>query len=401
LTDWSVSLFGACLNYTYEKDWGGFLTLKTNPMDLSVVLLIVATAGSVLQIGGTSWDITSHLLQLPETFFTPSHTLLYAGIGLLAVSSAIALHLFYKNKEIRKLPLAISFKLLAIGSAVSLVAGPSDYLWHEIFGIDGLLSPTHLTLITGMLINSIAAVLGLARINVNLRSTSQKRMVKASLFPAFAAMWFTMVWYTYAFALPFSDGEHFNFNLHPIAESAIAVVALPLISAMVFVTASKTLGGYGASAVAAILVGLVAVTNIVPSNQLMPFLPGYLSLVIIIAIVADLVSNKSSSAAAAALRLKPGIIGTGKSTLIAGAMVGSIFYVLGYPMLPTTFAVFMGYHDFDPVDDILPIFVNTLPAVLPFTIIVGAIMGMVGAIISEKKLQPKLSVKHNNATDLV
>jgi hypothetical protein len=384
-----------------KKDREGFLKLKMNPMDMSVALLIVATMGSVLQIGGTSWDITSHLLQLPETFFTPSHTLLYAGIGLLAVSSAIALHLFYKNKEMRKLPLAISFKLLAIGSAVSLVAGPSDYLWHEIFGIDGLLSPTHLTLITGMLINSIAVVLGLARINVNLRSMSQKKMVKACLFPAFAAMWFTMIWYTYAFALPFSDGEHFNFNLHPIAESTIAVVALPLINAMVFVTASKTLGGYGASAVAAILVGLVAVTNIVPSNQLMPFLPGYLSLVVI-AIVADLVSNKSSSSssAAAALQLKSRILGTGKSTLIAGAMVGSIFYVLGYPMLPTTFAVFMGYHDFDPVNDILPIFVGTLPDVLPFTIIVGAVMGMVGAILSEKKIQSKSAVKYNNATDL-
>ena len=369
-----------------------------NPLDLSVVLLIVATAGSVLQISGTSWDITSHLLRLPETFFTPSHTLLYAGIGLLAVSSAIALHLFYKNKEMRKLPFTISFKLLAIGSAVSLVAGPSDYLWHEMFGIDGLLSPTHLTLITGMLINSIAVVLGLARINVNPRSMGQKRIVKAALFPAFAAMWFTMMWYTYAFALPFSDGEHFNFNLNPMAESAIAVVALPLISAMVFVTASKTLGGYGASAVAAILVGLVAVTNIIPSNQLMPFLPGYLSLVII-AIVADLVSNKSSSAAVA-LQLKSRVLGTEKSTLIAGAMVGSMFYILGYPMLPTTFAVFMGYHDFDPVSDILPIFVNTLPIVLPFTIIVGAIMGMMGAIISEKKIQSKFTVKYNNATDL-
>ncbi len=376
-----------------------------NPMDLSVVLLIVATAGSVLQIGGTSWDITSHLLQLPETFFTPSHTLLYAGIGLLSISSAIAVHLFYENKAMRKLPFAISFKLLAIGSAVSLVAGPSDYLWHEMFGIDGLLSPTHLTLITGMLINSIAVVLGLARINLNLRSIIQRKMVRACLFPAYAAMWFTMIWYTYAFALPFSDGEHFNFNLDPIAESAIAVVALPLINAMLFVTASKTLLGYGASAVVAILVGLVAVTNILPSNQLMPFLPGYLS-VVIIAVVADFVSNKpsssssSSSSAAAALQLKTRILGTEKSTLIAGAMVGSIFYVLGYPMLPTTFAVFMGYHNFQPVYDILPIFVNTLPAVLPFTIAMGAIMGTVGAIISGK-IYSKLAVKHKNATGLV
>jgi hypothetical protein len=138
----------------------------------------------------------------------------------------------------------------------------------------------------------------------------------------------------------------------------------------------------------------------VPSNQLMPFLPGYLSLVVI-AIVADFVSNKSSSSSSAAFQLKSRILGTEKSTLIAGAMVGSMFYVLGYPMLPTTFAVFMGYHDFDPVDDILPIFVDTLSAILPFTIIVGAIMGMVGAIISEKKIQSKSAVKYNNATDLV
>ncbi len=116
-----------------KKEGEGILKLKINPLDLSVVLLIVATAGSVLQIGGTSWDITSHLLQLPETFFTPSHTLLYAGVGFLAVSSAIALHLLYKNKEMRKLPFAISFKLLAIGSAVSLVAGPSDFIWHDIW----------------------------------------------------------------------------------------------------------------------------------------------------------------------------------------------------------------------------------------------------------------------------
>ncbi len=380
-----------------KKDGKRFLKLKVNPLDLSVFLLILATAGSVLQISGTSWDITSHLLELPETFFTPSHTLLYAGIGLLAVSSVIALHLFYKNKEIRKLSFTISFKLLVIGSAVSLVAGPSDYLWHEIFGVDGLLSPTHMTLITGMLINSIAVVLGLAKINVNLQTMVQKKMAKACLLPALAAMWFTMIWHTYAFALPFSDGEHFNFNLNPIAEFAIAVVALPLINAMVFVTASKTLGGYGGSAVVAILVGLVTVTNIIPSNQLMSFLPGYLSIVII-AIVAELVSNKSSSMT---LQLKSRVLGRENLVLIAGAMFGSIFYIIGYPMLPTTFAVFMGYDDFDPINDIMPIFIDTLPTVLPFTIIVGAIMGMIGATISEKKIQSKSAVKYDNETDLV
>ena len=43
-------------------------------MNITIAILIIGTAGSFLQIGGTSWDITSHIMQEPETFFTPSHT---------------------------------------------------------------------------------------------------------------------------------------------------------------------------------------------------------------------------------------------------------------------------------------------------------------------------------------
>jgi hypothetical protein len=146
----------------------------------------------------------------------------------------------------------------------------------------------------------------------------------------------------------------------------------------------------------ALLIGLVTITNIIPSNQLMPLLPGYLAL-ILVAIFSDLILNKSIMTK----QLKSKILGMEKSVLLAGALVGSMFYILGYPMLPTTFAVFMGYYDFDPIDDIVPIFVNTLPAVLPFTIIVGVIMGMVGGIISEKKIKSKPDVRYSDPTDLV
>jgi hypothetical protein len=247
-----------------------------------------------------------------------------------------------------------------------------------------------------MLITAIAVVLGLARITVNLPSISQKRLVTVCLFPAFAAMWFTMIWYTYVFALPFSDGEHFNFNLHPIAESAIAVVALPLISSMIFVAASKTLGRYGASTAVAILVGLIAITNIVPASPLIPFLPIYIALVVI-AVLADLIASKSVRA----MHSKTRIMGVEKSTLLAGAMVGSLFYILGYPMLPTTFAVFMGYYNFDPIVDALPIFVDTLPIVLPLTVIMGSVMGMAGAIMSERIIKSKPAAKYSDAADLV
>jgi hypothetical protein len=92
-----------------------------------LAILMMATAGSLLQIGGTSWDVTSHLMLEPETFFTPSHTVLYTGIGLITIASGIGRVVLFRDKENRRNSYAIAFKLLIIGSAVSLVAGPSDF----------------------------------------------------------------------------------------------------------------------------------------------------------------------------------------------------------------------------------------------------------------------------------
>jgi hypothetical protein len=354
--------------------------MRSNPISVSMAILIIATVGAFIQTEGASWDVTSHLLRRPETFFTPSHTMLYAGIGLFVIAAAISANLLLKNKEVRTKSFSTALKLLVIGSTVSIVAGPSDFLWHQLFGIDGLLSPTHLTLITGMLINSIAVVLGLARILVHLRTENHKRLIKAIMVPAFAAMWLTMIWYVYMFALPLSDGAHFNFNLNPIYESIIAIVALPTISSMVFITASRTIGRFGAaSAVTALLLGMNLFANIIPSNQLMPFLPWYLML-IIPAIVSDLILNKSI------IIRGSNILKAERSVIISGAIIGSMFYVIGYPMLPITFAEPLSY-TFHSMSDILTNFLRTLPLVLLFTTVPGVAMGISGAIISTKVIK--------------
>src|ERR687885_1109292 len=169
--------------------------IRSHTITVSVSILILATIGVFIQTEGASWDVTSHLLGRPETFFTPSHAMLYTGVALLIISATISAHLLRKNnKEIRTKSFSTAFKLLIIGSVISLVAGPSDYVWHQKFGVDGLLSPTHLTLVTGMLINSIAVVLGLARIIVHLPTVRERTVVKAAMVPAFAAMWVTMTW---------------------------------------------------------------------------------------------------------------------------------------------------------------------------------------------------------------
>ncbi len=346
--------------------------LRSRTLDPLLTALILATIGAFLQIGGTSWDVTSHLLQRPESFFTPSHTLLYTGVGMVTIAAGIGGILLLTNKELRTKSFATAFKLFIIGSGIALVAGPADFWWHQTFGVDGLLSPTHLTLATGMLINSVAVVLGFARFIEQFSSKNKKLMIKCALIPAFAAMWLTLIWYVHMFALPLSNGLHFDFNLDPIAETLIAIVALPLIGSIVFLTASKTIGGGGkfgaASAVAIVLIGINVFASIVPSYRAVSFLPWYALIVYPTVIIADLVLNTSL--------LKKS---SEKSKMvIAGAIIGAAICVIDFPWINLTFThLLLPTHTFitDLIANTIPYFLITLPVVSIMTIIPGAIIG--------------------------
>jgi hypothetical protein len=352
-------------------------------MCITLAILVIATAGAFLQIGGASWDITTHIMEQPETFFTPSHTVLYTGVSLLTAASGIGGILLIKNKELKGKSYATAFKLLVIGTAISVAAGPSDFLWHEAFGVDGLLSPPHLALITGMLINAVAVVVGLTRIVVHIPS-EKKRLIKLVRIPAFAALWFTTTWYVYMFSLPFSNGENFQFNLNSNIAATIAIVALPLFSSIIFVTASKTIGRFGAgSAVAVLVVGVNVFANIVPTDGMMiSSLPWYLIVAIIPAITADTILNNLT------MKLK---IGVRESELIAGAIVSSTFYIFNYPMLAWVFATpldmqIANLQGIEAVSILTSDFLGMLPAALAITLVPGALMGIVGAYISSKKI---------------
>jgi len=364
-------------------------------MDLLFVALIMATTGSLIQIGGTSWDVTSHLLQRPESFFTPSHTLLYSGVGLLTIAAVIGGIMLLTNKDLRTKSFATAFKLFMIGSGIALVAGPADFWWHQTFGVDGLLSPTHLTLATGILINSVAVVLGLARIIVYFSSRPKKLMIKGVLIPAFAAMWLTLIWYVHLFALPLSNGQHFNFNLDPIAETLIAIVALPLIGSTVFIAASKTIRGGGkfgaASAVAIVLIGINVFSSIVPSYRAVSFLPWYALIVYPTVIIADLILNTTL---------------LGKSSqkskmIITGAIIGSAVCLIDFPWINLTFThLLLSTHTFiaDLVANTIPYFLITLPITSIMTIIPGAIIGAMSTSIFS--LYNRKQVQRQNTAQL-
>jgi hypothetical protein len=167
---------------------------------------------------------------------------------------------------------------------------------------------------------------------------------------------------------------------YPIYESIIAIIALPTISSIVFITASRTIGRFGATTtVTALLLVMNSFANIIPSNQLMPFLPWYLML-IIPAVVSDLILNKFTIIRVSKLMTAE------TSAMIAGAIIGSIFYIIRYPMLPITFAEPLSYA-FHSINDIPANFVRTLPLVFILTAGPGVALGIVGAILSVKKIK--------------
>ena len=357
---------------------------------LALLSLTIATAGAFLQIGGTSWDVTSHLMKEPETFFTPSHAVLYTGISLLTLAAGIGGFVLIRNKEIRRISFATGFKLLIIGSMVSLAAGPSDFLWHEAFGVDGLLSPPHLALITGMLINSIAVVLGLARMGHIGLTPSKEKIVRLAMIPAFAALWFTTIWYVYMFSLPFSNGEDFKFNPNPNVAALIATISLPFLSSIVFLTASKAIGWPGGTtSVAVLIIGLNSFANIIPTvPSMISFLPWYLIIAIFPALIADLVLK---------FLLMKSNVSIKKSEIIAGAIIGCVFYMFSYPMITWVFSIplemhYVGMEGIEAINNLTSDFKNSLVSILALTMIPGALMGILGAFLASDKIysSPKL-----------
>ena len=368
MTDWSVIF----IKDRFVVD--GSMSLKLSSLNISLLLaaLLIATTGGILQIGGASWDITSHILRQPETFFTPSHSVLYTGVGLITIAAAIGLFIYLRNrKEVRSRSFYTAFKLLIIGAAIQLVSGPGDFMWHSVFGVDGLMSPPHLTLATGILINTIAAVVGLARILPLIQSKRNQALARAALVPAFAALWFSSIWYIFMFVLPLSNGEHFRFNPDPAAAIVIATIALPFVSAMIFLLSARTIGKLGAaSAVAGVIITMNVLANIAPAYQsLGAFLPWQLLAIIPATIGADIAIQRA---------------GQRRGMIIAGVLIGVTFYVFNYPMLPMAFAELLNQPNAF-MSDILPSMYATLPQVIVMTAVPSAIAGVFGAIIGSKK----------------
>lgn len=329
-------------------------------MLVSVGILIVTTGGS--------WDISNHLLNKPETFFAPPHFVLYSGV-MVALFGAALVMLRMSVKEIRS-DNRISIKLVQIGIALLLGAGPFDFLWHSSFGLDGLLSPPHLVLICGMVLSSIGSFLSIAKnsaVFVRNSYAAKTALTVISITP----VWLSVTGLLFSFSLPFSQTDYFDFNPNPVFGAIFATAAFPfLISLMLYMAYLVNDRKFGfISTAGATLIVINMMTSIIPNHWLHPTVPFYL-LTILPIVLCDLVLTLSKNK---------------MRTYLAAGIFGMLGYFIYYPLIT---------HIYNKIDTnqivsaslTSKIYFEMVLSVYPIIVIPCIVMGLVGAWICHKMI---------------
>src|SRR5918993_2008674 len=362
---------------------------------------ILVSAGILLAESAGSWDITNHLLNKPETFFSPPHVILYSGIALSLVGASI-MFLYWRSysnytyaiKEQKKLTMNLSIKLVISGVSMLILAGPLDFFWHSAFGLDGLLSPPHLTLTIGMLAGSIGALIGITSFIVMNNSINQEKKqnnnsgtfkknekTPISIYSTLTIIGILPIWMSssgliYMFSLPFSDTEYYNFNLEPTIAATIATISFPFLISFILVSLFKLTEKmsnkkrkFGAiSVTGSIFIIITIVTMMIPNKSLISTIPFYV-LNIIPILIADIFLSK--------LPLKRIFIYT------AGGILGSSFFMLYYPMITHIYNEVFSNQPVWP-NLTAPIYFDMIIQIYPLLVLPAIGVGILGTIVSNR-----------------
>jgi hypothetical protein len=161
-----------------------------------------------------------------------------------------------------------NYKVVFGGILLIILAGPFDFLWHLRFGLDGLLSPPHLSLLTGwflvaagnlMIINrklnlanpDIFNKNGIANYDSYLNKANQKRKGFSFFFSPFqgqnkflllvsqlslSLFIILMIFsgFLYFFSLPFSETKSYNFNPPSMVGLLVYGIGFPFLFSFYF-----------------------------------------------------------------------------------------------------------------------------------------------------------------------
>ena len=395
---------------------------KRNP----ITGYILVSLGVLLSASSGSWDITNHLLNKPETFFSPPHAGLYIGVVIVLSGSIVVLSRYYSSSNIsnnnhyidKLIDLPLPMRLVTIGVVMLVTAGPFDFAWHSAFGLDGLLSPSHSVLTIGMAVSSIGALLGMLSSNNNQNNNDNNKSRKfnpsittsSSFSSSFSIgnstnndsnntshavspilivigiipVWITVSGLIHMASLPFSETEHFNFNPDPTLAAIVATLAFPFIVSFILfssfqlsVRSRRTKRMFGILSITGIVFIIINLTTaILPNEYLVPTIPFYVLNIIPIVAVDILLSKLSTP--------KTKIV-----NYIVGAVIGSIFFTLYYPLITHTYNEVLSNSQTVWPSLTSSIYFKMIDKIYPLMVIPAAVTGILATIISSKIIQDK------------
>lgn len=355
---------------------------------------VLVSVGIFTSATGGSWDITNHLLNKPESFFSPPHAMLYAGVAsailgcVLMSRSRKYVYGVYRSSY-------TSTRLVITGITMLVIAGPVDFVWHSAFGLDGLLSPPHFVLLMGMVLSGLGSLIGLTLYTAHdepnggphmANSNSQRhRQIsgllvfgRSNLSIILTTVGVIPVWLSVAgvismFSLPFSKTQYFDFNPDPSFGAVIATLGYPLLLSFILISSFR-LGKerFGIiSVTASIYIVVSAATVIIPSESLVQTLPFYiLNLVPIIAVDVLLAISK--------YRISSSIY------IVGGAILGSIFFMIQYPLITHVYNEVVTMQAFVWPSLTSSTYFEMFGQVYPLVAVPGAAMGIIGAILANR-----------------
>ncbi|MGB7678197.1 MAG: hypothetical protein WBL49_05260 [Nitrososphaeraceae archaeon] len=383
---------------------------------ISPIIYLLISIGVSLQISGSNWDIVWHGVGNVETFFTPPHSVIYSGV-VLAIGSVIGgtIQAAFRIRQQKNdatwfvlllVPssLPLSLKIAAIGCILQLTAGPFDFLWHSLFGFDGLLSPPHSVLAVGMLTTALGALIGIYghysnhSSKINNAPSLSSLFSKLSLVVGFAVFLMVAVGMVLMFTLPFSKGQYFDFNPNPLAALVAASVSIPFILGICLFIAARISSSQISNRIPFIFTSIVAVimtiqsiTTITSNSYFAWLFPVYL-LNIIPALVADILifrySQKKKADSLLSSKMDNAIDIKAKKWYLIATIIVSIFYITLF--FPWTIDVFGGY--FEPPSSLRTeqFFVQLLiPTILPSVVPVSIVSSLIGSLVAQRLINSR------------
>jgi uncharacterized membrane protein YidH (DUF202 family) len=354
----------------------------------------LVSIGMFVAAAGGSWDISNHLLNKPETFFSIPHAVLYTGVALAIFGLVIVQMAYRKYVSIydNNSSLTLSSKSIFVGISMLVVAGPIDFTWHSAFGLDGLLSPPHLVLLSGMIVSSLGAMLGIISYVASTGNFVDERKIKHKndlsteleaastttylplIFIGLLPIWMTLDGLIGMFSLPFSNTQYFNFNPNSFLAAALATLGYPLLISFVlcfsFHLGKRKFGIL--SVMGASYLAIHAITAIAPNESLIPTLTFYI-LNILPILASDILLSFSANR-----RL---------SVFVSGSILGSSFLMMQYPLITYVYNEVFTKQAFVWPSLLSSSYFGMIGSIYALVMCPAIAMGIVGAILAGKVIE--------------